>query len=109
MPKEVIYGDRDAPSYGTPERPEAWSVVEVRWNREVGYLQMATKSVDAVTGEDYWPKLEAIEVEPNGEPVELVAAEWQLCGFYTTMDRRGINELIRVLRRARDQAFGRDE
>lgn len=30
-------------------------------------------------------------------------------GFYVTVDRRGINDLIRHLRRARDQAYGRDE
>lgn len=30
-------------------------------------------------------------------------------GLWTTLDRDGINRLIRVLRRARDQAFGRDE
>jgi hypothetical protein len=30
-------------------------------------------------------------------------------GMYVTLDRSGINRLIRNLRRARDQAFGRDE
>lgn len=30
-------------------------------------------------------------------------------GWHVTLDREGINRLIRVLRRARDQAFGRDE
>ena len=30
-------------------------------------------------------------------------------GLYMTMDRESINAVIRVLRRARDQAFGRDE
>lgn len=30
-------------------------------------------------------------------------------GFFVDVDRRGINDLIRHLRRARDQAYGRDE
>jgi hypothetical protein len=30
-------------------------------------------------------------------------------GMYVDLDRAGINKLIRNLRRARDQAFGRDE
>jgi hypothetical protein len=30
-------------------------------------------------------------------------------GLFATLDREGINRLIRVLRRARDQAYGRDE
>lgn len=30
-------------------------------------------------------------------------------GMYVDLDRRGINSLIAVLRRARDQAFGKDE
>lgn len=32
-----------------------------------------------------------------------------LDGMFVTLDRRKINDLIRVLRRARDSAFGRDE
>ena len=30
-------------------------------------------------------------------------------GVWVTLDRRGCNDLIRFVRRARDQAFGRDE
>jgi hypothetical protein len=30
-------------------------------------------------------------------------------GWYVQLDRNEINRLIRVLRRARDQAFGHDE
>ena len=30
-------------------------------------------------------------------------------GWFVNLDRRGINELIRVLRKARDQAYGKDE
>ena len=30
-------------------------------------------------------------------------------GLWSTLDRKGCNDLIRVLRRARDASFGRDE
>ena len=30
-------------------------------------------------------------------------------GLWSSLNRQGCNDLIRVLRRARDQAFGRDE
>ena len=108
MPKEVIYGDRSAPAYGTPDAPEAWSVVEVGWSREAEYVQFATKTIDAVTGGDFHPQLEPIEV-PLGETVLLESEGIRSSGVYLQMTRSSINDLIRVLRRARDQAFGRDE
>ena len=90
MPKERIYGDRP---FG--EEDPAQSVVEVRWDAESGYFQIATKELSA-------------EVFVPGDPLpgNTIPAQY---GWYTTLDRRGINDLIRVLRRARDQAFGRDE
>lgn len=119
MPKEVIYGE--ALPYGTPEEPgPARSAVEVRWNRETGYFQIATKCVEAATGEDYVPPLDPIEEMPVimdgeqpvgfvlGDLVELQGTRSQ-SGWYVDLDRKGINDLIRVLRKARDQAFGRDE
>lgn len=30
-------------------------------------------------------------------------------GLYVDLDRKGINDLIRLLRKARDRAYGRDE
>lgn len=114
MPKEQIYGE--ALPYGTPEEPgPARSVVEVRWDRETGYFQIATKCIEASTGDDYVPPLEAIEAPvvsgrevTEDDFVELEGMRPQ-SGWYIDLNRRGINELIRVLRRARDQAFGRDE
>ena len=61
--------------------------VKVGWNREAGYVQIAT--VD--------PELEeSLDTSRDG-------------GLYVMLDRVDINHLIRHLRRARDQAFGRDE
>lgn len=58
--------------------------VKVGWNKETGDVQIATVNEDA----------------------DPFSAEG---GLYVNLDRRGINDLIRHLRRARDQAFGRDE
>jgi hypothetical protein len=90
MPKEKIYGDKP---FGE-EHPEQ-SVVEVRWDQESGYFQIATKEAMA-------------EVFMAGDelPENTIPAQY---GWYVTLDRRGINDLIKTLRRARDQAYGRDE
>lgn len=106
MPKEVVYGS-DVP-FGTPEQPGR-SIIEVRWahEREGGdHVQVVSKCVDAADGG------RLIKDEPiqsgdttivNYTPIHYTD------GFYVQLDRRGINQLIRHLRRARDQAFGRDE
>lgn len=115
MPKELIRSDH--PAYGTREEPEAYGFVDVRWDRETGYFQIATTCLDPSTYEVYTPLREAIEapLTPPGEPpqfTELIALEGPMpvqAGYYVNLDRRGINELIRTLRRARDAAFGKDE
>ena len=79
MPKEIIWGD-------TPQEEHDGDnifVPEVRW----------WKDRDVVVG-----------LVPVGNP------EAPGKGLYTdTLTRAQINNLIRVLRRARDQAYGRDE
>lgn len=62
--------------------------VRVGWNREASYCQIAT-------------------IDPEKE--ENYDADSRDGGLYVTLDRHDINDLIRILRRARDQAFGRDE
>ena len=81
MPKEIIYPRHQ----GDSENPAPWA--EVGWNKDAGYVQIVTKSADG------------IELEPTPEGN----------GWYVDLNRQQINELIRVLRRARDQAYGRDE
>jgi hypothetical protein len=101
MPKEVVYGD-DIP-FGTPEQPPGHgrSIVEVRWahEREGGdHVQVVSKCVDSATGG-------RLVKDDEGGPETIHYTD----GFYVGLDRRGINKMIRALRRARDQAFGRDE
>lgn len=115
MPRETVYGS-ELP-YGEDE--PARSVVEIGWSREAGHVQITTKCIRADDGADYFPKLEQLPEDafvPDAS--ELGAAAGTLLvemeglarsGHYVQLDRSGINDLIRNLRRARDQAFGRDE
>lgn len=70
--------------YGTVNaEPHVGSGVEIGWGRDGQYVQMATGPVP-VTGFD------------------------SERAHYVQLDRAGVNRLIRALRKARDQAYGRD-
>jgi hypothetical protein len=93
MPKESVYGIQhifDPPS--NDNRPMV-PTVDVLWGREGGYVQIVTKVEDAHGGR--WV----------GDSPETHFTD----GMYVDLDRNEINRLIRNLRRARDQAFGKDE
>lgn len=93
MPKENTYGSE------LPFGPEssAQGVVEVAWSREpAGHVQVAAKLFND-DGSQAMTKDEADRRKLWSQ------------GFYVDLDRDGINRLIRNLRRARDQAFGKDE
>lgn len=88
MPKEYIrgatyYKDDDS----TPLADVVSNDVRISWNNQDsgGDVQIATFTNDG--------SYEAEHEAPQ----------------YTTLDRAAINRMIKVLRRARDQAFGRDE
>ncbi len=59
---------------------------EITWSR-AGHVQMATVNPDS-------------PLRLDDEPFD---------GWHVTLDRDGCNRAIRALRRARDQAYGRDE
>jgi len=71
---------RNASQLGTDDQCH----FEIRWNRDQ-YVQVATVKKD----DDYHK-------------------DGAVTGLFVDMDRDGLNEAIRVLRRARDQAFGAD-
>lgn len=85
MPKEVVH-NREQYSGDFPSQN---CIAEIRWSRDGEYVQVATVLVELV---DHSPVLK----EVSG-------------GWYLNLDRTGINDMIRFLRRARDQAFGKDE
>lgn len=60
---------------------------EILWNKDK-YCQVAT-------------------VKETNDPNK--AADGGVEGYYVNLDREGLNKAIRVLRRARDQAYGKDE
>jgi len=83
MPKEIVYSSEPF------DESFRRCIAEVRWSRDSEYCQIATVIVEATD-------LSPIEDTVSG-------------GWYVNLDRHGINDLVRNLRRARDQAFGRDE
>jgi hypothetical protein len=52
--------------------------------------------------------LDVIEGGPAGTPPEA-SAPWSYYSVWARLDRHGVNRLVRMLRRARDAAFGADE
>lgn len=100
MPREQInYPPVLAPTNEYPARPDGagptWidPSVRVEWNAQAGYVQIA------------------MEIERH-QIVGLLRDNTtdQLLSMYTPgLDRSEINKMIRVLRRARDAAYGKDE
>jgi hypothetical protein len=97
MPAEKVYGIQAV--LETPDGEMARGVsagvpiVDVRWNREGGYVQIVSKETDSFGGR-------LVGDDPGSHVTD---------GYYVDLDRNAINDLIRNLRRARDQAFGKDE
>jgi len=83
MPREHVIGCE--PILGTRESPEVEGIVAVLWHDNLEHVQVATVTRNSVTH----------------DTVEQ--------GVYINLDRNGLNDLIRHLRRARDKAFGKDE
>jgi hypothetical protein len=81
MPKELIFEKNE---HGDPNTQG--TVIRVGWSRESGHVELATIRDDSQVLEP--------GVEANG--------------WFAQMDRQSINRLIRVLRNARDSAFGKD-
>jgi len=89
MPKEVIYANADAPEGAVGGK----TVIEIGWSRETEHVQLVSKCLNDLGG------------RLMGDDPGIHYTD----GMYAHLDRAGINHLIRHLRRARDQAFGRDE
>jgi hypothetical protein len=87
MPRERIGGGEGHPT-------------EVTWSRGGESVQVGTVTVDGSS----LPEL--VERFTQQEGVEASSV---MQGLFGHLDRDGCNQLIKVLRRARDQAFGRDE
>lgn len=89
MPKEMVHSRHQ---YQVPNEP----IVHVGWTKDAEHVQLAS-------------------IQPNGvvlawdeETQQHVKTETEWPGWFVQLDRAGINRLIRVLRKARDEAFGAD-
>lgn len=94
MPKEVIHDEA-----GMYDMVVGWSrgTVENETHEPIGgYVQLGIETSD---GASLVEKLRGMDVEEAA----MFTRVWG------TLDRAGCNRAIRTLRRARDQAFGRDE
>lgn len=90
MPRETIR-----------ERGSSRAVV-VGWQKDTD-VQVGTVDDNASAGLDVW-------YPGQSRPAEGVSTSAGVSsGFFATLDRQGVNDLIRILRKARDAAFGRDE
>lgn len=95
MPKETIAvvrrGDCPAPND-----------VEVRWHRDAEMVHIVTSCPERLVSATVLrhPVPEDPGPTDEGQPFG---------GWMSELDRHAINKLIRVLRQARDQTFGRDE
>lgn len=74
--------------------------VSVGWSREAEYVQLGAV-------------MRAPESSDAPQDLKQLVNTWGdaavMTGLFATLGRHEINELIRVLRRARDAAYGRDE
>lgn len=88
MPKEYVNDRYLVPNQLTSEgpQPDAIPCVRIGWQREIGEVQIATIAPDGVT----------LQPTPEGN------------GWFVSLDRDGINHAIRLLRKARDAAYGSD-
>jgi hypothetical protein len=83
MPKEIVVASWDY----IPEDEEVEPLVEVSWQRGLEHVQVVTYSRSKITHD---------------------TADRDTAQF-VTLNRTAINQLIRNLRKARDQSFGKDE
>jgi len=81
MPKETVIS-----TTGFDENVSRGLRAEIHWGRDGQFVQLATVA-------DELPQQSGFGAQ----------------GWFVTLDRNGVNAMIRHLRRARDQAFGRDE
>lgn len=117
MPRERIYTQHQPanPGDGAPTGPTFQ--VEVAWMNDYGYVEVASTATDgterAVRIVNDWLREAGVDFRVDLEELRKALADKggpSFDGYHAHLDnRRDVNHLIRVLRKARDAAFGRDE
>lgn len=123
MPKELI-GFPDVrklhhnclPGEGCPPGcevvAESWPQVSVRWanagHDRTGNVQISLVEYNEIPWEEYVARLEKAVAERDAvRNVDLLGEAKET--YSMVLSRSELNDLIRVLRRARNQAYGADE
>jgi len=111
MPKLNVYDPtpRGVNMETGEEGPERLRRVSVGWSRGV-HVQVGVGWVDQANvriGGDIMKTVPASSSAVWFDETDERGRQWQ--AQWCDMDRHTINELIRALRKARDEAFGRDE
>lgn len=106
--------ERDAQKYEVGEMPkeligsrEESNVVELGWSRESEHVQLGTTSQSrlvAATVARADSRANYAAAKATVDPEEI-----PFTGWFVQLNRSDINILIRNLKKARDQAYGRDE
>lgn len=100
MPVERIYGapiqGGELPS-GEPTFKGDPTSLRIGWGAESGHVEIAVLNEESPFR---WSQVDGATIEDTDHVFD---------GWYMQLDRRQINQLIRHLRRARDNALGKDE
>lgn len=122
MPKELIgfpevrSHHRNCHPGGCPPEcvvmTDVWPQVSVRWaaagHDRTGNVQVSLVEYNQTTWAEYCARLEmALTERDTVRNVDLLGEAEET--FSMVLSRSELNDLIRILRRARDQAYGRDE
>lgn len=94
MPTEYVYE-----KYKPTDATEMLRAVKVGWGKEAQHVQVAV----------VLPNQPEIDVKVDDTTATMTNISAGRHHLHIQLDRDSINHLIRTLRRARDQAFGRDE
>lgn len=132
MPKERTWNAEELPGNTLEEKlehmpPNVESIhskimpvgIDVWWGKDSGYVMVGAAyssweegSRNIISIVNSWLYgLEKPFIELTDEEFDDIPAleHGGFSGFVSTLDRDGINHLIRTLRKARDAAFGKDE
>jgi hypothetical protein len=109
----IIYGDRHGETYreltykddGEPDGPvTAGSEVKVHYPNAIKLNSIGGRDVQVgvITFDQDTGERNITQYDQDGDPI----GEWD--SLWASLDRQGINRLIRELRRLRDRVFGAD-
>lgn len=85
-------------------------VVEVGWHKAPqGHVEVVTADEAMLHGPDGLYAQVARAVQDKTDVEVVVRDFFKTGGFWISLDREGCNTLIKRIRKARDDAFGRDE